>query len=121
MPIKACADRLRGEIEAYGNPPQFPDEDAKEPEPEPAAAGAAPPTDPTKFKATKGKVASKKGKGATQWDILKNSGIPEEEIHQFQCGAARRAAIWRRRTLWLLCQCACCAIQQQRQRCALVA
>ena len=88
MPIKACADRLRGEIEEYGNPPQFPDEDTKEPDPEPAAAGAAPPTDPTKFKATKGKVTSKKGKGATQWDILRNSGIPENEIHQFQCATS---------------------------------
>lgn len=35
----------------------------------------------------KGKAAAKKGKGATQWDILKNSGIPEDEIPNFQCAA----------------------------------
>ena len=82
MPIKACADRLRNEIEKYGAPPVIPDE--PEPEaPPPATAGAAPP-DPTKFKATKGKAAAKKGKGVTQWDILASSGIPEDEIHMFQ-------------------------------------
>jgi leucyl-tRNA synthetase len=27
MPIKACADKLRGEIEQYGNPPVFPKEE----------------------------------------------------------------------------------------------
>lgn len=82
MPIKACADRLRGEIEVFGNPPVFP-EDEEPPSPEPADAAAA--ADPTKFKATKGKAAAKKGKGVTQWDILKNSGIPEADIHMFQC------------------------------------
>lgn len=80
MPIKACADRLRGEIEAYGCPPVFPqDEDPPVPEADAPAAGV---------KVTKkGKAAAKKGKGATQWDILKNSGIPEDEIPNFQCAA----------------------------------
>lgn len=32
MPIKACADRLKREIEQFGNPPKFPD--AEEPEEE---------------------------------------------------------------------------------------
>lgn len=29
MPIKACADKLVFEIETYGNPPQFPEEEAE--------------------------------------------------------------------------------------------
>lgn len=87
MPIKACADRLRGEIEAYGNPPAFPEESEEaSAAAAPTTAGAAPPVrEPGTFKATKSKAVAKKGKGATQWDILKNSGVPEDEIHQFQC------------------------------------
>jgi leucyl-tRNA synthetase len=83
MPIKACADRLRGEIEAYGNPPVIPD-DEEPPAPEPDDAAAAASAEPTKFKAKKGKATAKKGRGVTQWDILKNSGISEADIHMFQ-------------------------------------
>ena len=81
MPIKACADRLKNEIKKYGCPPVI----SAEPEPEVDAGAAAAPDDPAKFKATKGKAAAKKGAGVTQWDILKNSGIPEDDIHMFQC------------------------------------
>lgn len=38
--------------------------------------------DPTKFGGKKSKAAAKKGAGSTQWDILRMSGIPEEEISQ---------------------------------------
>lgn len=38
--------------------------------------------DPTKFGGKKSKAAAKKGVGSTQWDILKMSGIPEDEIAQ---------------------------------------
>ena len=38
--------------------------------------------DPTKFGGKKSKAAAKKGAGNTQWDILKMSGIPQEEIAQ---------------------------------------
>lgn len=53
--------------------------------------------DPTKFGGKKSKAAAKKGVGNTQWDILKMSGIPEDEIPQVRwerylrgggCGAA---------------------------------
>lgn len=77
MPIKACADRLKGEIKEYGLPPVFPDEEPAEQDQAEAAASDVKVT-------KKGKAAAKKGKGATQWDILKNSGIPEDEIHNFQ-------------------------------------
>jgi leucyl-tRNA synthetase len=46
-----------------------------------AAAG---PADPTKFSGKKSKAMSKKGAGATQWEILMKSGIPPEEIPQFR-------------------------------------
>ena len=84
MPIKACADKLRGEIENYGNPPVFPSEGAT-PEPTaPAADTSSDPVDPTKFVAKKSKAQAKKGPGSTQWDILKKSGILEDEIAAFQ-------------------------------------
>ncbi|KAL4433681.1 hypothetical protein ABPG75_000122 [Micractinium tetrahymenae] len=83
MPIKACADKLAREIATYGNPPQFPtEEEAAAAEPAPAQEDNGS-VDPTKFVAKKSKAAAKKGTGNTQWDILKMSDIPEEEIAQF--------------------------------------
>ena len=82
MPIKACADKLKREIDTYGCPPVFPVEDVAAEEA--AAEGAdAGPVDPTKFVAKKSKAAAKKGTAATQWEILKMSGIPESDIPQF--------------------------------------
>lgn len=81
MPIKACADKLKREIDTYGCPPVFPEE--SEEADLPAAAEETGPVDPTKFVAKKSKAVAKKGKGATQWDILKMSGIPESDIPQF--------------------------------------
>lgn len=84
MPIKACADKLARELATYGNPPQFPSEDdAAAAEAAPAATDDDAKVDPTKFVAKKSKAAAKKGTGSTQWDILRMSGIPEEEIAQF--------------------------------------
>lgn len=88
MPIKACADKLNRELETYGCPPAFPSEEDAEPLPiaadGPPAAAADAKTDPTKFVAKKSKAAAKKGPGATQWGILKLSGIPESEIPDFR-------------------------------------
>ena len=83
MPIKACADKLVKEAKAYGNPPQFPAEEAAEAPPAPPAEDAGP-VDPTKFKAQKSKAAAKKGKGSYQWEIMESMGIPAEEIGRFQ-------------------------------------
>lgn len=44
---------------------------------------AAPKDDPTKFKATKGKVAAKNIKAKYQFQIMQSIGIPTEEIHHF--------------------------------------
>jgi len=82
MPIKACADKLKREIDTYGCPPVFPVEDVAAEE-APAEGADAGPVDPTKFVAKKSKAAAKKGTAATQWEILKMSGIPESDIPQF--------------------------------------
>lgn len=92
MPIKACADKLTYEITTYGCPPVMPEETEADVEAAIAAAAAdAANVDPTQFKASKTKVAAKKGKGATQWAILGSSGIPEDEIAQFQCASLATA------------------------------
>lgn len=45
--------------------------------------------DPTKFSGKKSKAAAKKGPGATQWQILRQSGIPEADIPAFRWAAPR--------------------------------
>lgn len=79
MPIQTCAVKLAKEIEAYGNPPVFPQE---EDEPEKMDVGSTNGTvDKTKGK--KGKAQSKASKAKYQWEILKESGIAEEQIAKF--------------------------------------
>lgn len=62
-PIKASADKLRAEIEMYGNPPVFP-------------------SDTTITKTGKAKIDSKVG-SKYQWNILKSLGVHETEIPMF--------------------------------------
>ena len=69
MPIKASADKIKREMELYGNPPTFPVEaDA------PKAEGA---------KAQHSKVAAKTGGAKYQWDIMRMMNISDEEIPKF--------------------------------------
>mmetsp|Transcript_26852 Transcript_26852/g.57098 ORF Transcript_26852/g.57098 Transcript_26852/m.57098 type:complete len:1117 (-) Transcript_26852:148-3498(-) len=90
MPIQAAANKLKSEIELYGTPPQFPEEDpdvrakmeadiaaaAKAKADKAAASGA-------KAKGGKTKLVQKTGTGIVrQWNILKRM-VPEEEIPQF--------------------------------------
>eukprot|EP00241_Pyramimonas_parkeae_P014751 CAMPEP_0114293780 /NCGR_PEP_ID=MMETSP0059-20121206/9775_1 /TAXON_ID=36894 /ORGANISM="Pyramimonas parkeae, Strain CCMP726" /LENGTH=1084 /DNA_ID=CAMNT_0001415513 /DNA_START=16 /DNA_END=3270 /DNA_ORIENTATION=- len=83
MPIKAAADKLDRECSTYGCPPQFPAPMEAETEPaEPAEA--APAGSQEKFKGKKTKVAAKTGGEVYQWNILKNSAIPEEELVNFR-------------------------------------
>jgi leucyl-tRNA synthetase len=104
MPIKACADRLDREIREHGGaPPAAPEEQEEEEEEAPAAAAdadaasaasaaaaaaaasAAAEKDPSaKFVGKKSKAQAKKGPGATQWQILRQSGIPDAEIPAFR-------------------------------------
>eukprot|EP01097_Dermamoeba_algensis_P005101 TRINITY_DN3252_c0_g1_i3.p1 TRINITY_DN3252_c0_g1~~TRINITY_DN3252_c0_g1_i3.p1 ORF type:complete len:591 (-),score=145.53 TRINITY_DN3252_c0_g1_i3:1219-2991(-) len=81
MPIKACADKLKKELN--------PDREQVPSEPTPTqeavvekAASEKKTTDPSSFHSNKSKTKSKAdGKG--QYDIMKSLGIPEEEIPKF--------------------------------------
>lgn len=79
MPIKACADKLKREMETFGNPPQFPEEEEEDQVEVPAAVanGAAPALK------KKGKVAAKSSGKKYQWQIMETMGVPAEEIHKF--------------------------------------
>ncbi|CAI8050231.1 Leucine--tRNA ligase, cytoplasmic [Geodia barretti] len=80
MPIKACADKLKNELEQFGFPPVFPgDVEEREEEEE-----SPDPADPTKrAKKTKSKVAAKTGNMTYQWDIMRSLGINDHDIRKF--------------------------------------
>ena len=84
MPIVAAANKLKSEIETYGNPPVFPQE-------APVQAAAQPPAepkkkaqgeDPTKFSGKKTKLVQKGG-NARQWDIMLGHSVNPNDIPQF--------------------------------------
>ncbi|CAK9105361.1 Leucine--tRNA ligase (Leucyl-tRNA synthetase) (LeuRS) [Durusdinium trenchii] len=78
MPIQAAAMKLKREMEMYGTPPVVPDEmEAAAEEEDDAAAKVG------QFKSKKTKTSRKTGKVKLQWDILKLSGIAEEDIPKF--------------------------------------
>ncbi len=88
MPIKASADKIKNEMAKYGVPPAFPVVDEAEAEriaAEKAAEAAkdAANKDPTKFAAKKSKATAKAGTQTYQWDIMKSSGLGDEEIPPF--------------------------------------
>ncbi|KDD73754.1 hypothetical protein H632_c1866p0, partial [Helicosporidium sp. ATCC 50920] len=83
MPIKACADKLRFEIDTYGFAPGLANELPEVEEPVSAAPAADASGEPAKFVAKKSKAVAKKGPGNTQWSIMRMSGIPEEDIPLF--------------------------------------
>uniref|UniRef100_A0AAQ5XV64 Leucine--tRNA ligase, cytoplasmic n=1 Tax=Amphiprion ocellaris TaxID=80972 RepID=A0AAQ5XV64_AMPOC len=80
MPIKACADKLKREMELYGNPPQFPDEEEEEKE-KPKTSDEIIIKD--KAKGKKSKAAAKSGSSAFQWDIMRSLGLKDDEIVEF--------------------------------------
>ncbi|XP_052598053.1 leucine--tRNA ligase, cytoplasmic [Peromyscus californicus insignis] len=80
MPIKACADKLKREIELYGCPPEFPEEEEAEEE------SSVKPGDiimKDKAKGKKSKAAAKTGSSKYQWDIMKSLGLSDEDIVKF--------------------------------------
>ncbi|MEW5307124.1 MAG: hypothetical protein WDW36_009540 [Sanguina aurantia] len=95
MPIKACADKLTRELEKFGCPPVFPTEEEQEEAAAAAVASGATAAaaasaaadalnkDPTKFSSKKSKSTAKKGTAATQWGILQQSGLKDDEIPEF--------------------------------------
>uniref|UniRef100_A0A8C8K3K4 Leucine--tRNA ligase, cytoplasmic n=1 Tax=Oncorhynchus tshawytscha TaxID=74940 RepID=A0A8C8K3K4_ONCTS len=81
MPIKACADKLKREMEVYGNPPQFPLEEEEEEEEKPKFADEFIIKD--KAKGKKSKAVAKAGGSKFQWDIMKSLGLSDMEIVPF--------------------------------------
>ncbi|XP_045894902.1 leucine--tRNA ligase, cytoplasmic isoform X1 [Micropterus dolomieu] len=80
MPIKACADKLKREMELYGNPPQFPDEEEEERE-KPQTFDEIIIKD--KAKGKKSKAVAKSGSATFQWDIMRSLGLNDQEIAKF--------------------------------------
>lgn len=80
LPIKACADKLKREIDLFGV--NF-DKDPESQEEEAPQEKEARERDPTKFQSNKSKAAAKQGTGKYQWQIMLQLGIPREDIHKF--------------------------------------
>jgi len=109
MPIKACADKLKRELEIYGagGPPRASEEELlalKEEMKADLMAAMAPDSgnkkkkenkkdnkkddkkddkQPGSFHSNKSKAVAKTGKAKTQWDIMRSIGIPDEDISKF--------------------------------------
>ncbi|XP_004686902.1 PREDICTED: leucine--tRNA ligase, cytoplasmic [Condylura cristata] len=80
MPIKACADKLKREIELYGCPPDFPEEEEEEEE---ISAKTEDIIIKDKAKGKKSKAAAKAGSSKYQWGIMRSLGLSDEEIVRF--------------------------------------
>ncbi|CAK6446187.1 unnamed protein product [Pipistrellus nathusii] len=80
MPIKACADKLKREIELYGCPPDFPDEEEEEEEVNAKTEDAI---IKDKAKGKKSKAVAKAGSSKYQWGIMRSLGLADEEIGKF--------------------------------------
>lgn len=83
MPILACADKLKHEIELYGNPPKFPQHDVEQTEEGDNAA--KPDIDDImakdKSRAKKSKVQAKSGGAKYQWEIMRdNIKLSDEDL-----------------------------------------
>ncbi|MEQ2167435.1 hypothetical protein GOODEAATRI_004205, partial [Goodea atripinnis] len=83
----ACADKLKREMELYGNPPQFPDEDKEEEEEKPKAFDQIIIKDKAKGKkwifCCQSKAVAKSGSSTYQWDIMRSLGLTDCEIVKF--------------------------------------
>lgn len=78
MPIKACADKLKREMEDFGYPPEFP-ESTELGEKESNDDGL--PKDKSKGK--KSKAVAKTGTATYQWQIMQSLGLSDDEIKKF--------------------------------------
>ncbi|CAI2348746.1 unnamed protein product [Caenorhabditis sp. 36 PRJEB53466] len=79
MPIKACADKLKREMEDFGYPPNFP-EDVEEVKEEVSALEEI---TKDKSKGKKSKLVAKAGSAKYQWQIMQSLGLSDEEIREF--------------------------------------
>ncbi|XP_071446745.1 leucine--tRNA ligase, cytoplasmic [Hetaerina americana] len=78
MPIKACADKLKREMEEYGNPPVFPAESLEVEE-----VKEETPIIKDKSKGKKSKALAKTGGAKYQWKIMQSLGIKDDVIPLF--------------------------------------
>lgn len=81
MPIKACADKLKRELDTFGCPPTFPDDDEDENDDSEEKARDNLIRDKSKGKKTK--AAQKAGTGKYQWNIMQANGVSDELIPKF--------------------------------------
>lgn len=82
MPIKACADKLKREMEQFGYPPQFPDARCQEEQPKMKEVSSEA-MFKDKSKGKKSKAMAKSGGAKYQWQIMESLGMDAEEIKQF--------------------------------------
>nr|CAD7605044.1 unnamed protein product [Timema genevievae] len=78
MPIKACSDKLKREMEDYGFPPEFPDATIATPQIIDTDIFAK-----DKSKGKKSKAVAKAGSSKYQWQIMQSLGLQDEEIKKF--------------------------------------
>ncbi|XP_029053430.2 leucine--tRNA ligase, cytoplasmic [Osmia bicornis bicornis] len=76
MPIKACADKLKREMDLYGCPPKFPEDQVPESIVDDVVMK-------DKSKGTKSKALAKTVVAKYQWQIMQSLGLKDEEIKNF--------------------------------------
>ncbi|KAH0558055.1 leucine--tRNA ligase, cytoplasmic [Cotesia glomerata] len=79
MPIKACADKLMREMQVFGYPPNFPDQEEEVTTVEDPTAAII----KDKSKGKKSKAVAKAGTAKYQWQIMRSLGIEDSEIKKF--------------------------------------
>ncbi|ETO30005.1 leucyl-tRNA synthetase [Reticulomyxa filosa] len=93
MPIAACAQKIREEMQRFGNPPVFPkieekesekeEEDGEKEEQEEEEEENEREEEGNKKRKGKGKAQSKKARGKYQWEIMRDFGLNDNEISRF--------------------------------------
>lgn len=87
MPIMACADRLKRELQEEAVPSSAASSSSEVSAESKESLPVGPVSqevDPSRFKGKKSKAVAKKGVGLSQSDILREMSIPDEEIPAFQ-------------------------------------
>ncbi|GAV04053.1 hypothetical protein RvY_14392 [Ramazzottius varieornatus] len=84
MPIKASSDKIAREMELFGYPPVFPNEDEEQENTEGAPdKGQGDVIPENKAKGKKSKAVAKAGSFKFQWQIMKSLGMDDAEIAKF--------------------------------------
>ncbi|VDM52875.1 unnamed protein product [Angiostrongylus costaricensis] len=80
MPIRACADKLKREMENFGYPPRFPIEYEEMPKEDVSSINEI---TKDKSKGKKSKLVAKTDSSKYQWQIMESLGLTDEEIKKF--------------------------------------